>query len=117
MRLRKIAILLVAVGFVGWVFYALTTTEPVRVIETSLQHENGQVFVTGKLQNTGPEVGPIDIEVRYYDGSGHAVGQDKIVVKKLAASGIASFYTPRRDLNQITTFSVYMNHGRNPYGN
>jgi hypothetical protein len=117
MRLRKIAILLVAVGFVGWVFYALSTTEPVRVIETSLQHENGQVFVTGKLQNMGPDVGPIDIEVRYYDNAGHPAGQDKVVVDKLGTSQIASFHTPKRDLNQITTFSVYMNHGRNPYGN
>lgn len=117
MRLGKIAIVIVAAGFIGWVFYALNTAEPVSVEDTVLQHKNGQVFVTGKIRNTGTDEGPIDIEVHYYDRSGHAVGQDKIVVERLEKGQSEPFQSPPRMLGEGTTFSVYLNHGRNPYGN
>jgi hypothetical protein len=117
MRISKIAILVLCLAFAGWVFYALRTAEPVRVLETSLQHADGGVFVQGKIENTGPDTGPVAIEVRYYDGSGHAVGQDKIVVDKLPQGLVASFRTPARAIARAASFSVYLNHGRNPYGN
>jgi hypothetical protein len=117
MRLPKIAILVASLAFAGWVFYALRAAEPVRVSETSLQHEAGGVFVQGKIQNNGPDTGPVDIEVRYYDGSGHRVGQDKIVMDKLPKGIVASFRTPPRAIDRAASFSLYLNHGRNPYGN
>ena len=117
MRVSKIAIVVLCLAFAGWVFYALHTAEPVRVMETSLKHVDGGVFVQGKIQNTGPDTGPVAIEVRYYDGGGHLVGRDKIVVDKLPQGQVASFRTPARAIDRATSFSVYLNHGRNPYGN
>jgi hypothetical protein len=117
MRISKIAIPLLCLAFAGWVFHALHTAEPVRVVETSLQHTDGGVFVQGKIQNTGPDTGPVAIEVRYYDGSGHPVGQDKIVVDHLPQGLVASFRTPQRSIDRAASFSLYINHGRNPYGN
>lgn len=117
MRISKIAILLLCLAFAGWVFYALHTAEPVRVLETSLQHGDGGVFVQGTIQNNGPDTGPVAIEVRYYDGSGHPVGQDQVVVDKLPQGLVASFRTPARAIDRAASFSIYLNHGRNPYGN
>jgi hypothetical protein len=117
MRLPKVAILIASLAFIGWVFYALRTAEPVRVVETRLEHDGAQVFVLGKIQNSGPETGPIDIEVRYYDAGGRAVGQDKIVVDKLQQGVIAQFQSPHRTIEGAQSFSLYLNHGRNPYGN
>ena len=117
MRLPKIAILVGSLAFIAWVFYALRTVEPVHVMESQLKRDGGQVFVLGKIQNSGPDTGPIDIEVRYFDAAGHAVGQDKIVVDKLQQGVIEQFQTPRRAIEGADSFSLYLNHGRNPYGN
>jgi hypothetical protein len=117
MRISKIAIPVLCLAFAGWVFCALHTAEPVRVVETSLRRADGGVFVQGKIQNEGPDTGPVGIEVRYFDGSGHLVGQDKIVVDKLPRGLVASFRTPAHAIDRATSFSVYLNHGRNPYGN
>ena len=87
------------------------------MVETSLEHVGGGVFVKGKIQTTGPDTGPVAIEVRYYDGSGHPVGQDKIVVDKLPQGRVANFRTPARAIGRAASFSLYLNHGRNPYGN
>src|SRR6516162_6568676 len=108
MRVSKIAIVVLCLAFAGWVFYALHTAEPVRVMETSLKHVDGGVFVQGKIQNTGPDTGPIDIEVRYYDGSGHPAGQDKVEVDKLPQGQVASFRTPARAIDRTASFSVYL---------
>jgi len=117
MRIPKIAILVSCLAFAGWVFYALHSAEPVQVLATSLEHGEGGVFVQGKIQNTGPDTGPVAIEVRYYDGAGRPVGQDKIVVDKLPQGLVESFKTPARAIDRAASFSVYLNHGRNPYGN
>jgi len=117
MRLPKIAILVASLVFIAWVFYALRTAEPVHVMESQLKRDGSQVFVLGKIQNSGPDTGPVDIEVRYYDAGGHAVGQDKIVVDKLQPGVIAQFQTPHRAIDGAQSFSLYVNHGRNPYGN
>jgi len=117
MRVSKIATLVACLAFAGWVFYALHSAEPVRVTDTSLRHENGQVFVQGKIQNTGPDTGPLDLEVHYYDDGGRAIGRDKIVVDKLPEGMVARFRTPARPFERAASFSLYLNHGRNPYGN
>lgn len=117
MRLPKIAILVASLAFIAWVFYALHSVEPVRVMESQLKREGGQVFVLGKLQNSGPDTGPLDIEVRYYDAHGRAVGQDKIVVDKLQRGAIAEFQTSHREIQGAQSFSLYLNRGHNPYGN
>jgi hypothetical protein len=117
MRISKIAIPVLCLAFAGWVFYALHSAEPVQVLATTLEHGQGGVFVQGKIQNTGPDTGPVAIEVRYYDGAGRPVGQDKIVVDKLPQGLVESFKTPARAIDRAASFSVYLNHGRNPYGN
>jgi hypothetical protein len=117
MRKSTLAILIVAAVFVAFVFYSLFKVEPVRVVASHLEHRDGQVFVDGSLKNTGPDLGPLDVEVHYYDASGRSLGQDKIVVEGMKTGAEAHFATPPRELGEVSEFSIYLNHGRNPYGN
>ncbi len=117
MRRSSILILVVAVGFAVFIFYSLFHVEPVQVTETRLERVNGEVFVDGELRNRGGDVGPIDVEVHYFDANGRALGQDKIVVKDLKKGAETHFRSPPRMLSEASQFSIYLNHGRNPYGN
>lgn len=109
--------LLVGAAFAGFVFYSLTRVEPVKVVSSGLEHSGGKVFVVGELRNTGRKSGPLDLEVHYFDKSGRQIGQDKIVVAGMAKGAETKFETPERTLPDVSEFSLYLNHGRNPYGN
>jgi hypothetical protein len=117
MRRSTIILLMVAAGFAAFVFYSLWQVEPVRVIRSGLQHADGKVFVSGELKNTGPKSGPLDLEVHYFDSAGRPIGQDQISIGALQRGGQTAFRTPERSLSGVSEFSIYLNHGRNPYGN
>ncbi|MHB8383016.1 MAG: FxLYD domain-containing protein [Candidatus Binataceae bacterium] len=117
MRKSTIAILVTAAAFAAFVFYSLFMVEPVRVVTSHLEHRDGQVFVEGNLRNTGPDLGPVNVEVHYYAANGRALGQDKVVVDRMKNGSEAHFATPPRMLGEVSEFSIYLNHGRNPYGN
>jgi hypothetical protein len=118
-RVRAAPMLIVgaAAAFAGWVIYSLVSIEPVKVTASSMRHENGQVFVEGEVENSGPATGPIDIEVRYFDAIGRQVGEERVVMEKLGEGGTGRFITPKRTLDGAQGFSIYLNRGRNPYGN
>ncbi len=117
MRKSTAVILIFAIVFIAFVFYSLVRVEPVRVVSSRLERRGAAVFVDGSLRNTGPDLGPVDVEVHYYDANGRALGQDKIVVAEMKRGGEAHFATPPRMLGEVSEFSIYLNHGRNPYGN
>ncbi len=116
MRAGRAVVLLAAAGFAGWVFYSLVQSEPVHVTQSRLHRESGEVFVEGAVKNSGPDTG-VDIEVHYYDNSGRALGEDRVAIKELRRGAVAQFETPHRVLSGVSQFSLYVNHGRNPYGN
>jgi hypothetical protein len=117
MRKSTIILLVAAAGFTAFVFYSLWRVEPVRVVRSSLEHADGKVFVAGELRNTGPKSGPFDLEVHYFDSAGRPIGQDKILVGAMPQGAQTAFRTPERSLPDASEFSIYLNHGRNPYGN
>ncbi|HUY29230.1 MAG TPA: FxLYD domain-containing protein [Candidatus Binataceae bacterium] len=117
MRKNSAVILLIAIAFAGFVFYSLWRVEPVRVANSRLEHRDGRIFVDGNLRNTGGDLGPVDVEVHYYDAGGRALGQDKVVIAGMKKDALAHFATPPRRLDGVSDFSIYLNHGRNPYGN
>lgn len=117
MRKSSLVVLVVAIVFAGFVFYSLFHVEPVRVVSSHLEHRDGAVYVDGKVRNTGPDTGPLDLEVHYFDASGRALGQEKVVVKGLKRGAEASFKTSPQEFVGASEFSIYLNHGRDPYGN
>ena len=106
-----------ALGFVGYVFYALLGVEPVKVAHSRMVRSGNQVFVEGELRNAGKDTGPLDVEVRYFDRSGHSLAKDDVAIDGLKAGGVANFRSVPRQLDEAAEFSIYLNHGRNPYGN
>ena len=117
MRRGALTLVLVALCFVGFVFYALLGSEPVKLSKVQLVRTQGRVSVRGKLHNTGGDTGPLQIEVRYYDRDGRAMGEDTVPLDGLHHGDAAEFSSPPRADRGVADFSIYLNHGRNPYGN
>lgn len=108
---------MVAAGFVGFVVYSLLWSEPIKVLHPRLQHSTDGAFVTGAVENTGGAQESINLEVRYYDGGGHQLASDTISIDNLASGATRDFKLPSRSLPVDSSYSIYLNHGRNPYGN
>ncbi|MGH8014030.1 MAG: FxLYD domain-containing protein [Candidatus Binataceae bacterium] len=110
-------LLIAAIAFVGFVFYSLTHVEPVEVMQTHLEHRGDKVFVEGEVKNTGSKTRAVDLEVHYYDHDGRPLGQDVLKLTGLHAGSVEAFKSPPHELNAVSEFSIYLNHGRDPYGN
>ena len=117
MRRGRVLIILGAGAFVAFVFASLMRFEPVKVTQSRLERRGDEVFVAGVLRNTGPDCGPLDLEVRYYDSGGRPLGEDTLKLKPIASGAEEKFASPPHQSTGIADFSLYLNHGRNPYGN
>ena len=106
-----------AFAFIGFVFYSLISVEPVKVVRSHLEHDRDRVFVAGQVRNTADHTRAIELEVHYYDRNGRALGQDTITLEGLEAGAVREFKSPPRVIGGVEDFSIYMNNGRNPYGN
>jgi hypothetical protein len=116
--MRKGAIILVlSLCFAAYVLYSLTGVEPVKVAAVRMVRTGGTVSVEGEVRNTGDDTGPLELEVSYYDSNGRPRGKDVVSIGGLSRGASAHFKSsPRPDLS-VADFSIYLNHGRNPYGN
>jgi hypothetical protein len=117
-RIRKGPIVLIAgLCFAIYVFYALVGAEPVKVAGTRIVRSGGQVSVEGEVRNTGDDTGPLQVEVRYFDRDGRTLGKDMVSIDGLRRGAAAHFKSSPRPGDGVADFSIYLNHGRNPYGN
>jgi len=117
MRISTALMLAGVVLFASYVFYSLATIEPVTVIGSHLERGARGVFVDGEVRNTSAKDRAIDLEVHYYDQAGRALGQDTLKLADLPPGQTKSFRTPPRAMEGVSDFSIYLNRGRNPYGN
>ena len=117
MRPRRIAVLVVVVAFAGTVFYSLWNSEPLRISGQHLVRKGSSVWIEGTVENESgkPEKG--DLDIKYYDGSGHMLGEDRVETGSLAAGESRSFRSLERDADRVADFSIGVNLSRNPYGN
>jgi len=117
--IRPAAALLVAgaLVFVALVFAMLVRVEPIEVVSSRLDRAGDQVSVEGLLTNTGPDAGAISLEVSYYDSQGRRLAEDKVPVGRLQSGAKIGFSSPARHLEDVRSFTVYVDRGRNPYGN
>lgn len=117
MRKATIAVLVGALCFAGYVFYSLVGVEAIKVNGTRMVRSGDQVSVEGEVRNTGDDTGPFQVEVQYFDREGHSMGKETVWMGGLRRGSAAHFRsTPRAD-EGVADFSIYLNHGRNPYGN
>jgi hypothetical protein len=117
MSRRGAFLLAVGLAFIGFVFYSLFTVSPVRVLSTHLERANGQVFVKGVVENYGSRPASVDVEVHYYDHGGHQLADEKLSLDDLKPGVRTGFRSRSQAIDGVSSFSLYVNHGRNPYGN
>jgi hypothetical protein len=117
LRTGRVTGLVVAAGFVGFVVYSLLWSEPVKILHPQLQHSIDGTFVSGAVENTGAAAESVNLEVRYYDGKGHQVASDTVWIDNLGSGATRDFKVAGRPLPDDASYSIYLNHGRNPYGN
>ena len=96
---------------------SLVSTEPVKVADTRMVRSGGQVLVEGEVRNTGDDTGPLQVEIHYFDRDGHAIGKDVVSMDGLRRGAVTHFKSSPRPDHGVADFSIYLNHGRNPYGN
>lgn len=117
MRKHAIVLLLLAIGFIAFVFYSLARVEPLKVVVSHLEERGDQFFVQGTVNNTGRESATVVLEVRYYNDRGAEVGRDRIALAQVAAGARADFQGAPKQLEGVTSYSLYIDRGPNPYGN
>ena len=117
MKIGRIAGIVIAAGFIGFVAYSLLQSEPVEVRNPHLQRNAQGAYVSGAVENGGSETESVTLEIRYYDRGGHQVGSDTIKLDQIGSGATREFSGPLRALPPDATYSIYLNHGRNPYGN
>jgi hypothetical protein len=117
MRKGGYVILGIALAFVALVGYSLTHLQPIEVVEKHLERQGDRVFVEGEVRNTGNKPAAIDLEIHYYDRNGRPLGQDRLALDDLRPGSITPFKGPAHEIGGVAEFDLYLNHGRNPYGN
>lgn len=117
MRKSGYVILAIAVAFVAFVGYSLTHVQPVEVVQKHLERHGNKVFVEGEVKNTGSKPAAIDLEIHYYNRAGRPLAQDRLTLYNLRPGSITPFKGPVHEMDGAVDFSLYLNHGRNPYGN
>jgi hypothetical protein len=106
-----------AITFCSAVLFLLVRSQPVEVMQSRLERAGGEVFVAGQVRNRGDTASSVKLELHYYDQAGHALGLDTVSLDGLAAGSVRSFRGPAHDPGTIADYSIYLNQGRNPYGN
>jgi hypothetical protein len=116
-KLGRIVGVAAVLAFAAFVFYSLLHVEPVKVLHPRLERSAAGVFLAGAVRNTTSGEEAVDVEVRYYDSRGRQVATDTVKIAHLSSGETRKFSAPPRDLPGVSSYSIYLNHGRNPYGN
>jgi hypothetical protein len=109
--------------FVGAILFAvmvlrmLAHVEPIEVVNSRLDRAGAEVAVEGLIRNTGSDSDAVSIEVRYFDGEGRKLAEDRVPLAPLASGAETGFKSRLRRLDDVRDFTIYIDRGRNPYGN
>jgi len=117
MRRDRLLLVLGAMAFAAIVVVLLARAQPVKVIDSHFERAGQNVLVSGDLRNTGTKSANLNLEIHYFDRAGRPLGADTIEVGPLAAGAEQHFRGPAHAQGSVYSFTLYLNQGRNPYGN
>lgn len=117
MRLSNAIIVVLVVGFVGFVFYSLLRVEPLEISGGRIEHRGNQVFVTGTVTNTGSKPQVAALELKLYDASGHLITRQNVRSGLLQPGQSQQFSSPPISALEADKFTVQVDRGNNMYGN
>ena len=70
-----------------------------------------------RYRNTEATASAVNVEVTFFDGGGRQLSKEVIALSNLEAGATAAFRTHPQRLADVTDYTIYVNTGRNMYGN
>ena len=103
--------------FLGYFFWALRSEETFRVVEKKIEHTDNGVIVSGEVYNASASPTSLNVEVSFFDSRGRELSKEIVTLDSLEAGGHATFRTQPKQLPNVKDYTIYLNTGRNMYGN
>jgi hypothetical protein len=108
---------LVVLAFLGYFLWALRSEEAFRVIDKKIEHTNEGVVVSGEVYNASSAATSLNVEVSFFDDRGRELSKETVTLDRLDAGVSAAFRTQPKRLPSMKDYTIYLNTGRNMYGN
>jgi hypothetical protein len=115
MRTRTISILL-GLLVVTAVWRSMREEERFAVENPHLEPVAGGTRVVGTLVNQGEAAPLVKVEVSVIAADGRPAEKETVELRDVAAGARTPFATPPHP-GEVKSYSIYVNQGRNPYGN
>jgi hypothetical protein len=103
--------------FAGYLIWALRAEEVFRVVSKKLEHTDAGIVVSGEIHNSASTTPNVNVEVTFFDSGGRQLTKEVITVSNLAAGATTSFRTQPKRLDDVQDYTIYVDTGRNMYGN
>lgn len=114
---RTIITLGIVATFVGYFFWALQSEEVFRVVSKKLEQTDAGVVVSGEVHNTTASPSAINVEVTLFNQRGQKLSEETVTLENVQAGGTVSFHTQPKQVAEVKDYTIYVNTGRNMYGN
>ncbi len=114
---RTILWLGVVIAFIGYFFWALRSEEVFRVVTKKLEQTDAGVIVSGEVHNTTKSASAITVEVTLFNHRGQKLSEETVTLTDVQAGGTTPFRTQPKQLTDVKDYTIYVNTGRNMYGN
>jgi hypothetical protein len=109
--------LAVLVVFATYLLWALRAEEVFRVTNKKLEYTDSGVIVSGEIRNTAATASAVNVEVTFFDARGRQLSKEVITLDNLETGATVAFHTQPTRLTDVKDYTIYVNTGRNMYGN
>jgi len=116
-KARTILGLIGVLGFASYMLWALRVEDSIRVISKKLEQTAAGIVVSGEIYNASEATTSVNIEVSFYSHTGQKLADEVVELQALPVGGSAPFRTQPRKIANVKDYSIYINSGRNMYGN
>ena len=114
---RTLLWLALLVVFISYLIWALRAEEVFQVVHKKLEYTDAGVVVSGEIHNTATAASAVNVEVTFFDGRGRQLTKEVIALNNLEPGATAAFRTQPKMLTDVKDYTIYVNTGRNMYGN
>jgi len=117
-RPRRTLLWLAAVSvFAVYLIWALRAEEVFQVTNKKLEYTDSGVIVSGEIRNTAATASAVNVEVTFFDARGRQLSKEVITLDNLETGATVAFRTQPKMLTDVKDYTIYVNTGRNMYGN
>jgi len=114
---RTVILLGVVIGFIGYFFWALQSEEVFRIVSKKLEQTEAGVIVSGEVHNTTTSASAVNVEVTLFNQRGQKLSEETVTLANVQAGSTVPFRTQPKQLIDVKDYTIYVNTGRNMYGN